>query len=337
MVDTEELRLKLKKTRHVRKGHRSSVTRTLAVARELVEKARSKGRVNEEARCQLSALEEKLGNKAALLRKLDEQILDLTIEVDEDKFEEEVLSADAYDEDVSCVLKAIAGVLRDRPTSGTGATQRLDPKTEAVPSTPGTSATQRVALKTEASPVPCDDQALDFEEGDQPDGPADISTLRASADQGILIGADFYWKLADGEIVRCAENLVAMSTKVGWILSGSLPVDNEAAHTTCMLSTVTTEKLDKQLKQFWDLESLGIKETDPALARFNQSIEFDGGNYFVDLPWKEVHPTRCMKKILRSSLTTEEELLTLLLEVHVKVHTTRQVATHLCSASTWSR
>ena len=133
-----------------------------------------------EAQCRLSALEEKLGSRSALLRKLDEEILDLTIEVDEEKFEEEVLSADAYDEDVSCALK----VLRDRPTSGTGATQRLDPKTEAVPSTPGTSATQRVALKTEASPVPCDGQALDFEEGDQPDGPADISTMRASADQG---------------------------------------------------------------------------------------------------------------------------------------------------------
>ena len=40
-------------------------------------------------------------------------------------------------------------------------------------------------------------------------------------------------------------------------------VDNKAAHTTFMLSTVTTEKLDKQLKRSLDLESLGIKETDP--------------------------------------------------------------------------
>ena len=85
-----------------------------------------------------------------------------------------------------------------------------------------------------------------------------------SADFDILIGADFYRKLTDGEIIRCAENLVIMSMKVGWILSGILPFDNEAAHTTCMLSTVTTEKLDKQLKQFLDFKFLGIKETDPA-------------------------------------------------------------------------
>ena len=52
------------------------------------------------------------------------------------------------------------------------------------PPPPGTSAMQRVALKTEASPVPCDDQVLDFEEEDQPVGPADISTMRASTDRG---------------------------------------------------------------------------------------------------------------------------------------------------------
>ena len=130
------------------------------------------------------------------------------------------------------------------------------------------------------------------------------------ADIDILIGADFYWKLADVEIVRCAENLVAMSTKVGWILSGSLPVDNKAALTTCMLSTLT-EKLFKQLEQFWDLESLGIKETDPALARFNESIEFDGENYVVGLPWKEVHPMlpdnfQTSKRRLNSLMSKQE-------------------------------
>ena len=96
MVDNEEdLSLKHKKTRHVRKGHRSSVTRTLAVVRELVGKSRGEG-IKVEAQCQLSALEEKLSSKSALLRKLDQEILDLNIEVDEEKIEEEVLSADAY-------------------------------------------------------------------------------------------------------------------------------------------------------------------------------------------------------------------------------------------------
>ena len=289
MVDTEELSLKLKKTRHVRKGHRSSVTRSLAVARELVEKARGEGRVNEEARCQLSALEEKLGSKAALLRKLDEEILDLTIEVDEDKFEEEVLSADAYDEDVSCALKAIAGVLRDRPTSGTGATQRLDPKTEA-------------------SPVPCDNQALDSEEEDQPGGPADISTISSHADQGR--GPSHGPRRGQGPQVKLPKlELTKFSGKpMEW---------QPVLDTFCSL---------------W----IWIKKTLTTLDRFNESIECNG-EQFVDLPWKEVHSTRCMKKILRSSLTTEEKFQTLLLEVHVKVHTTRQVATHLCSASTWSR
>ena len=266
MVDTEELSLKLKKTRHVRKGHRSSVTRSLAVARELVEKARNEG-INVEAQCQLSAPEEKLGSKAALLRKLDEEILDLTIEVDEDKFEEEVLSADAYDEEVSCALKAIAGVLRDRPTSGTGAMQRVD-------------------LKTDASPVPCDDQALDFEEGDQPDGPADISTMRASVDQG----RDPSHGLRRGQGPQVKLPKLELRKFSGKPMEWQPVLD-----TFCSL---------------W----IWIKKTFPTLDRFNESIECNGGQYFIDLPWKEVHPTRCMKKILRSSPTTEEELLTLLLE-----------------------
>ena len=125
----------------------------------------------------MPCLDELFGSRSKILHGRSNRI-----EVDEDKFEEEVLSADAYNEDVSCALKAIAGVLRDRPTSGTSATLRLDPKTEAVSSNPGTNVTQKLELKTEASPVPCDDQALDFEEVDQPDGPADISTMRASSD-----------------------------------------------------------------------------------------------------------------------------------------------------------
>ena len=87
-------------------------------------------------------------NKSVLLRKLDQDILDLTIEVDEEKFEEEeVLSADAYGEDVTWALKAIAGVLHS--TSSTSSAQPLDLKTEAVPSTFSlTGAAHRLDLKS---------------------------------------------------------------------------------------------------------------------------------------------------------------------------------------------
>ena len=110
---------------------------------------------------------------------------------------------------------------------GTGATQRFGSENGGSSFDPRHQRNAASRSENGGESVPCDDQALDFEEGDQPDGPADISTMRASARPGNLDRNRFYWKLADGEIVRCAENLVAMSTKVGWILSGSLPVDTK--------------------------------------------------------------------------------------------------------------
>ena len=50
--------------------------------------------------------------------------------------------------------------------------------------------------------------------------------------------------------------------------------------------------LDDQLKQFWELESLGIPTIEtPVYEKFLQQIRFDGNRYEVSLPWKEHHPS----------------------------------------------
>ena len=42
------------------------------------------------------------------------------------------------------------------------------------------------------------------------------------------------------------------------------------------------------MKQFWELESLGIREDEkPIIDKFDQSIWFVDGRYEVDLPWKD--------------------------------------------------
>ena len=49
--------------------------------------------------------------------------------------------------------------------------------------------------------------------------------------------------------------------------------------------------LDDQLRQFWELESLGIvKEESSVYEKFVQKIFFDGQRYQVSLPWRENHP-----------------------------------------------
>ena len=49
--------------------------------------------------------------------------------------------------------------------------------------------------------------------------------------------------------------------------------------------------LDIRLKEFLNLETLGIKEGEmPAYSQFIESITFQDGRYCVQLPWKNPHP-----------------------------------------------
>ena len=119
----------------------------------------------------------------------------------------------------------------------------------------------------------------------------------------ILIGADCYYKIIEGEIKkgRCSDEPTAVSSKLGWILYGSFEGQHQAT-TTAMFSTddvdVDVDVMVMSLKHFWDLESIGIcdsnaqtksmEETD-AIAQFKESLSFDGQRYQVSIPWKRDH------------------------------------------------
>ena len=103
---------------------------------------------------------------------------------------------------------------------------------------------------------------------------------------------------------------IALSTRLGWVLSGPVPSITAAGETMSALVTtqrhttpsVSAEEPDdallQQMKLFWELESLGIKMNDPsALETFQQTIRYDGKRYVVDLPWREGH------RILPDNLT----------------------------------
>lgn len=52
------------------------------------------------------------------------------------------------------------------------------------------------------------------------------------------------------------------------------------------------EMMDVTLRQFWDLECLGIKsDEERILGKIDESIVFKDGCYQVSLSWKEPHPT----------------------------------------------
>ena len=115
----------------------------------------------------------------------------------------------------------------------------------------------------------------------------------------VLIGADFYYSFVTGLYKKgsSSESLIAVEYHLGWILTGQ--VNCYSRYTTSMLTVVENSGLTKSLKRFWELESIGIAETENtvisrkeevAVADFSRGLKFDGKNYEVRLPWKRDPP-----------------------------------------------
>lgn len=88
-------------------------------------------------------------------------------------------------------------------------------------------------------------------------------------------------------VERCSENNTSLITHV-------LRVD----------SVLESKALDKTLKAFWDIESLGILEHEDVVQnQFDQHVSFENGRYTVSLPWRDhclVLPTKydlCLRRL----------------------------------------
>ena len=122
----------------------------------------------------------------------------------------------------------------------------------------------------------------------------------------VLIGADYYWNFVTNVSRRGAQpGPVALLTKLGWVLSG--PVNNDchdepncttnlnATHVLRVDSTPIQREPDpdvrEQLKTFWDLETLGIRDEEKSVYDdFVEEIQFNGERYEAHLPFKKHHP-----------------------------------------------
>ena len=110
----------------------------------------------------------------------------------------------------------------------------------------------------------------------------------------VLIGADYLWSFQTGKIVRGeVDEPVAVETELGWVLSGPLtfkqPADRPQEVNVNFVGrdSVSLESLEGNVQRLWDLETLGIKESDGVYEEFVDSIAFNGNRYSVKLPWKE--------------------------------------------------
>ena len=91
-----------------------------------------------------------------------------------------------------------------------------------------------------------------------------------------------------------------MKSKLGYLLSGPLPVANERSSATasCMLNVTTAPPSVTDLERIWKLESMGIPEeecdtsTCSILTSYTEEncITYKDGRHIAKLPWKEDHP-----------------------------------------------
>ena len=108
----------------------------------------------------------------------------------------------------------------------------------------------------------------------------------------MLIGADYLWNFQTGNVVRVrVGEPVTVETQLGWVISGPLeysqPADRQRAVSVNFVGkdSVMTRRVQEDIQVLWDLETLGITESDGVYEEFVDSICFNGNRYSVKLPW----------------------------------------------------
>uniref|UniRef100_A0A1X7UP30 Uncharacterized protein n=1 Tax=Amphimedon queenslandica TaxID=400682 RepID=A0A1X7UP30_AMPQE len=111
----------------------------------------------------------------------------------------------------------------------------------------------------------------------------------------ILIGSDQYWSLLTGDIMKSNNEPVSLPSCFGRILCGTSAVTQSSAQSATMVTHVLRVdsvhedmSLERILRSFWELESLGILEDENLVqTQFSDHVKFDNGQYVVSLPWKD--------------------------------------------------
>ncbi|XP_045216847.2 uncharacterized protein LOC123566631 [Mercenaria mercenaria] len=125
----------------------------------------------------------------------------------------------------------------------------------------------------------------------------------------LLIGNDYYLDIVLGHKIEVQKGLYLLSSKLGWILTGRSSEVDENVNDVNMLiltygSNISTTKVftsidesiprKPDLQDFWNIESIGIKECvqttddEQAMQNFKDTLIFKDERYFVTWPWKNV-------------------------------------------------
>ena len=125
---------------------------------------------------------------------------------------------------------------------------------------------------------------------------SDVCKEREELEIDILVGADYLWAFQKDRTVRGkVGEPVAVQTALGYVLSVPIKIDarDNKDMQEVQVNFVSHEKdsLDTQISKLWDLETIGIRESDDVHDAFKDSIRHNGKRYSVKLPWKAENET----------------------------------------------
>ena len=115
----------------------------------------------------------------------------------------------------------------------------------------------------------------------------------------LLIGVDHYWDIVEDDIIR-GNGPTAMNSKLGYLLSGPLPVAKSQSEITSTFHIGITDDVTCDLEKFWTLETTGTEPHKDSVLSTNQQFlkhysknsitQLNDKSYCAKLPWKEHHP-----------------------------------------------
>ena len=115
----------------------------------------------------------------------------------------------------------------------------------------------------------------------------------------VLIGSDHYWSVVTGETIAGDTGPVAVSSRLGWLLSGPSDCSSivNLTHSNVivngdsdkLVSVDEGDDIAKALKRFWDTESISIIDDSQDQTEedsFLGGLQFNDCHYEVHLPWR---------------------------------------------------
>ena len=113
----------------------------------------------------------------------------------------------------------------------------------------------------------------------------------------VLIGADYYWRFVQDEIIR-GDGPTAVQSRLGYLLSRPLPLPQPINSTNLHIAILSYTTETSDLFQFWNSESASLSPTTDTpdnnvlLQQYMKShitIRSDSA-YSLCFPWREDHP-----------------------------------------------